>query len=162
MTATVGVGSAERSATPPDMRRATRLLAAVVIPAGPAAVAILRYVLPYQTKDSATAAVAAIRAETGTQSAVVWLGLVAILTLVPGVLWVGRLTRRRAPRLTARVRPERGVNMGSNFIQWSTVFSTAPPKITSTVAQINGTAERSTSAIATPWVCRKFRLRGTR
>ncbi len=101
MTAALGVGSAERSATPPDVRRATRLLAAVVIPVGPAAVAILRYVLPYQTKDSTASAVAAIRAETGTQSAVVWLGLVAILTLVPGVLWVGRLTRRRAPRLTA-------------------------------------------------------------
>lgn len=28
-------------------------------------------------------------------------GFAAVLTLVPGVLWVGRLTRRHAPRLTA-------------------------------------------------------------
>ena len=96
-----GSAGAGLSTTPPDLRRATRLLAAVLIPVGPAAVAVLRYVLPYETNDSTAGAVAAIRAHPGTQSAVVWLGLVAILTLVPGVIWIGRLTRRRAPRLTA-------------------------------------------------------------
>lgn len=92
--------SAATRVAPADLRTWTCRLAAVVIPVGPAAVALLRFVLPYETNQSSSAAVDGIRAHPGTQSAVVWLGLLAVLTLVPGVLWVGRLARRRAPRLT--------------------------------------------------------------
>jgi hypothetical protein len=85
----------------PYARSAPRLLAAVVLPIGPAAVAVLRYLLPYDTTDSGSAIVRQIAAHQGRENLVVWLGFVAVLTLVPGVLWVGRITARSAPRLTA-------------------------------------------------------------
>jgi hypothetical protein len=86
---------------PHDVRHATRVLAALVLPVGPAAVAVLRYVLPYSTTDDDRAIVRAVIAHQGTESAVVWLGFLAVLTLVPAVMWAGRLTRPAAPRLTA-------------------------------------------------------------
>lgn len=100
MTAT-GRAAQELSTAPVDVRHATRWLAALVIPVGPAAVAVLRWQLPYTTADEPRDVVAAVSADPNAQSLVLWLGFVAILTLVPGVLWVGRLTRRHAPRLTA-------------------------------------------------------------
>jgi hypothetical protein len=95
--------SAPRTATAPAIERPSpaRWLAALVIPIGPAAVALLRYVLPYNTTDDNTTIVAKVLEEPDRQSLVLWLGFVAILTLVPGAIWVGRLTARRAPRLTA-------------------------------------------------------------
>lgn len=78
---------------PPDLRRRTRLLAAVLLPIGPAAVAMLRFTLPYATTDGPEEMVTAVHAAPGRQSAVLWLGLAAILTLVPAAIWVGRLTR---------------------------------------------------------------------
>lgn len=89
------------AAKPADLRRSTRWLAALVIPMGPAAVAFLRFVLPYFTATESSAIVQNVVTNPGKQSLVLWLGFVAILTLVPGVVWVGRLTRRLAPRLTA-------------------------------------------------------------
>lgn len=89
------------AAGPADLRRSTRWLAALVIPIGPAAVAVLRFVLPYFTADDPATIVQSVVAHPGRQSLVLWLGFVATLTLVPAVLWVGRLTRRRAPRVTA-------------------------------------------------------------
>lgn len=85
----------------PDLRRAGRWLAAFLLPVGPAAVALLRFVLPYDTVDDDATIVAKVAADPGAQSVVLWLGLVATLTLVLAALWVGRLTRRRAPVLTA-------------------------------------------------------------
>jgi hypothetical protein len=87
--------------TSPDLRHASRVLAAVIIPLGPACVALLRFVLPYETNQSASEAIDHIVAHPGRESAVAWLGLAAILTLVPGVMFVGRLTKRHSPRLTA-------------------------------------------------------------
>lgn len=84
-----------------DPRHGTRWLAALLLPVGPAAVAVLRFVLPYHTTDDPATVVGKVAAHPGAQSAVLWLGLVATLTLVPAVLWVGRLTRRCAPRVTA-------------------------------------------------------------
>jgi hypothetical protein len=92
-----GTGTAVRG----DLRRASRWLAVLVLPIGPAAVAILRYVLPYGNLDNSASVAAKVVADPGTQSLVVWLGFVGTLTLVPAVLWVARLTRRRAPLLTA-------------------------------------------------------------
>lgn len=89
------------TSTPADLRRATRIFAALIVPLGPALVAVLRYVLPYQTNDEASAAVRAVAADPDRQSLVVWLGFFAMLTLLPGVLFVARVARRNAPRLTA-------------------------------------------------------------
>jgi hypothetical protein len=81
-------------------RSPTRWLAAIVIPIGPAAVALLRYLLPYNTTDDTATIVAKVIADPGRQSMVLWLGFLAALTLVPGAFWVATLTRRQAPRLT--------------------------------------------------------------
>ncbi len=89
------------TSTPADLRRATRIFAALIVPLGPALVAALRYVLPYQTNDEASAAVRAVAADPDRQSVVVWLGFLAMLALLPGVLFVARVARRHAPRLTA-------------------------------------------------------------
>ena len=83
-----------------DTRSISRWAAAIVLPIGPAAVALLRYVLPYDTVDDMSALSAKVIAEPGRASAVLWFGLIAILTLVPGAYAAGKLTRRRAPKLT--------------------------------------------------------------
>lgn len=84
-----------------DLRPAGRRLAALLLPIGPAAVAVLRYVLPYETTDSGKQIVHEIATHQDRANVTVWLGLVAALTLVPAVIWVGRITARTAPRLTA-------------------------------------------------------------
>ncbi len=98
-----GATLAAREGTRPsnDLRPHTRWLAALLIPVGPAAVAVLRYVLPYSTVDEPATIVGKVIADPASQSLVLWMAFVAALTIVPGVLWVGRLTRRGAPRLTA-------------------------------------------------------------
>jgi hypothetical protein len=87
--------------TPVDLRSKTRLLAAILLPVGPAAIALLRFVMPYETTDSSTTIVHEVAAHQTAQAAVVWLGFIASLTLVPAVLSAGRVARREAPRLTA-------------------------------------------------------------
>jgi len=73
----------------------------VLLPVGPAAIAVLRLLLPYYTATDASDMVAAVQAHPGRQSAVLWLGYVGILTLVPGLLAATRVCRDAAPRLTA-------------------------------------------------------------
>ena len=86
MTATASRTDAARQ--PADVRRLDRRVAAVLMPIGPAAVAVLRFVLP---ADPA--------AHPGAQRLVVWLGLVAVLTLLHGALAAIRLLRRYTPLL---------------------------------------------------------------
>lgn len=73
---------------------------ALLAPVGPLAVAVLRYVLPYETTDSASEIVREVYADPGAMSLVLWLTLVAALTIVPGAFAVGRLVQPNAPRLT--------------------------------------------------------------
>ena len=101
MTSSMTTTPADTRATPVDLRARTRLLAALLLPVGPAAIAVLRYVLPYKTTDSGTELVQQVAAHQTAQTAVVWLGFIASLTLVPAVLSAGRVARREAPRLTA-------------------------------------------------------------
>ncbi|MGH3456975.1 hypothetical protein [Aeromicrobium sp.] len=84
-----------------DLRHASRVLAALILPIGPLAVAGLRHVLPYFSATTPSETAAGVLAAEGRQSTVLWLGLIATFTLLPGVLAVGRLTRREAPRMTA-------------------------------------------------------------
>lgn len=97
MNVDVAVAQAARAT---DSHLWSRLLAAVLVALGPAAVAVLRFILPYSTTDDSAHTVAAVYAAPGRQSAVLWLSLIAILTLVPAALWVASLTRSRAPRMT--------------------------------------------------------------
>ncbi|NUR95437.1 MAG: hypothetical protein HOV67_09275 [Kribbellaceae bacterium] len=89
-----------RSTTRADIRPVWRWVAAVILPIGPAAVALLRFLLPYNTADDAPTIVNKIVDNLDRSSFVIWLAYVAILTLVPGAYFVGRLTRRGAPWLT--------------------------------------------------------------
>jgi hypothetical protein len=74
---------------------------AVLAPVGAALVAVLRYVLPYETTDSTADMVREGYADPGALSLVLWVGLGAALTIVPGSIAIGRLVGQRAPRLTA-------------------------------------------------------------
>jgi hypothetical protein len=69
------------------------------MPIGPLAIAIVRGILPYYTADSNTVMAAKVAAHQGAETAVIWLTFVAMLTLVPGVIALGMLARRHAPRL---------------------------------------------------------------
>ena len=57
--------------------------------------------MPYDATDSGTEIVRQLAAHPDRSNAAVWLGFVAVLTLAPAVMWVGRVTARTAPRLTA-------------------------------------------------------------
>jgi hypothetical protein len=63
------------------------------MPVGPAAVAVLRFVVPADPVGESVAA------DPGTQRLILWCGLVAVLTLLPGALAAVRLLRRHTPRL---------------------------------------------------------------
>ncbi|MFG1621663.1 hypothetical protein [Kribbella sp. NPDC049227] len=84
-----------------DVRPVSRWVTALILPVGPAAIALLRYFLPYDTVDDVSTIVTKIVDNLDRSSMVIWLGFIGILTLVPGAYAVGRLTRRRAPWLTA-------------------------------------------------------------
>jgi hypothetical protein len=84
-----------------DVRRASRVLAAVLLPLGPACIAALRFVLPYMTADDGTTIVRDVAAHQGRETAVLWLGFVAAFTIVPGVFFAGRVAARHSPRLGA-------------------------------------------------------------
>jgi hypothetical protein len=74
-----------------------RIGLALLMPVGPAAVAVLRYVLPYDTSDPSSAVVAKIAADLPAAGLVTWLAFVATLTLVPGAVTVLSRTWRAAP-----------------------------------------------------------------
>ncbi len=63
-----------------------RRLSLVLLPIGPLIVAFLRLVLPYYTAPDSAATVAAVAAHPDAQSLVLWLGLAALLTMVPGIV----------------------------------------------------------------------------
>ena len=86
---------------PPDLRTRNRWFAAILMPIGPLAVAIVRFILPYNTSDKAAVIVAKVAAHPGQEKAVLWLTVVAFLTLVPGAFAAIKLASRRAPVLTA-------------------------------------------------------------
>lgn len=91
----------ERVAAPARLGWRGRVPLALLLPVGPAAVAVLRYVMPYDTTSTGAEVVREVAAHQTAQNAVVWLGFLAMLTLVPAVLAVGKLARRDAPRLAA-------------------------------------------------------------
>ncbi|TDW21261.1 hypothetical protein [Kribbella kalugense] len=89
------------STTRRDIRPVWRWTAALILPIGPAAIALLRYFLPYNTTDDVPTIVNKIVDNLDRSSMVIWLAYIGFLTLVPGAYFVGRLTRRGAPWLTA-------------------------------------------------------------
>jgi hypothetical protein len=87
------------SPAPRDVRRTRRLLAAALLPVPAVAVAVLRLVWPAFSAPDTAGTLAAIAKHPAAQEAVIWLGMVMALTMVPAVLAAARLARRRRPTL---------------------------------------------------------------
>jgi hypothetical protein len=96
MTATADHPVGTTSPTRPGFDR--RALA-VLMPVGPLAIAVVRAILPYNTTDSNATMAAKVAEHQGVEGVVIWLTFVALLTLIPGVIALGLLARRHAPRL---------------------------------------------------------------
>jgi hypothetical protein len=78
-----------------DLRTFDRIVAAVLMPVGPAAVAVLRYVIPFEPVGES------VTADPDAQRLTLALGVAVVFTMVPGLYAALRLLRRRSPRLTA-------------------------------------------------------------
>jgi hypothetical protein len=99
---------------------------ALLLPVGPAAIAVLRLILPYYTEGDAASTIAAVDADPGRQSAVLWLAYIGMLTLVPGLIAAARICRDAAPRLTTWALGlavpgylSLGMFLGSDHLLWS-------------------------------------------
>jgi hypothetical protein len=86
--------------TAPPVRGVPRWMLPALAGVGPAAIAVLRLTMPYDTADDPATIVTKVMADPGAQSLLLWMGLVAMFTLPAGALIVGRATRPGAPRLT--------------------------------------------------------------
>ena len=84
--------AARRRRPAADLRHLERVAAAVLMPIGPAAVAVLRY--PYV--DPATGSL-----DPDAAQVVLWLGVVGLFTLLPGAFAALKLLKRTTPRLAA-------------------------------------------------------------
>ena len=73
-------------------------LAAVVV-LGPLSITILRAIVPYHAADDSAAIAAKVAGHPNAETVVLWLTLVAMLTVVPAVIAVGLLAARHARRL---------------------------------------------------------------
>ena len=83
-----------------DTRTFRRVGAALLLPIGPLAIAIVRLILPYFTTDNSSTVLRKITADPGRQTAVLWISFVLVFTMVPSILAAGRVLIRRAPVLT--------------------------------------------------------------
>jgi hypothetical protein len=111
------------------MRRAALLL----LPIGPFCIAALRYLLPYYTADNNVAIVRAVNEHPGRESAVLWLGLVGVLTLVPGLIAAAAIlppSRLKAWAMGLAVPGYLclGVLLAQDSLLWSGAHSGADPK----------------------------------
>ncbi len=111
------------------MRRAALLL----LPIGPFCIAALRYLLPYYTASNNVAIVQAVNDHPGRESAVLWLGLVGVLTLVPGLIAAAAIlppSRLKAWAMGLAVPGYLclGVLLAEDSLLWSGAHSGADPK----------------------------------
>jgi len=99
MTAQTAVPTVQATRAPRDIRHTRRVLAAVLLPIPPLAVAVLRSILPSFSASDTAGSLTAAAAHPAAQEAVVWLGTIMAFTMVPAVLAAVRLARRRRPLL---------------------------------------------------------------
>ena len=76
-------------------------LSLLLLPVGPVCVALLRLLLPYYTAPNDVAAAQAVIDHPGRESAVLWLGLAAVLTLLPGLYTLADSMPSRPLKTTA-------------------------------------------------------------
>jgi hypothetical protein len=84
---------------PRDARRFRRLVAAALLPVPALCITITRPLLPDALFDDTAVLIDDIAAHPAASRAAVWLGVLAMLTMVPAILAAVRLARRRRPRL---------------------------------------------------------------
>ncbi|GAA4693295.1 hypothetical protein [Phytohabitans rumicis] len=82
-----------------DARPTRRLIAAILLPVAPLSVAVLRGIWPSFSASDTAGSIQAAAAHPDAQEAVVWLGSLMMLTMVPAMLAAVRLARRRRPVL---------------------------------------------------------------
>ena len=78
-----------------------RRVVLALLPVGPLCVAALRYLLPYYTASTDLGTARAVAAHPGRESAVLVLGVVALVTLLPGLLTVAAVLPRTRLRTSA-------------------------------------------------------------
>ena len=78
-------------------------LSLLLLPVGPVCVALLRLLLPYYTAPTDVAAAQAVIDHPGRESAVLWLGLAAVLTLLPGLYTLAEGIPSRPLKTTAMI-----------------------------------------------------------
>lgn len=110
-----------------------RRLALVLLPVGPLCVALLRYLLPYYTADGSLGTVVAVDADPGRESVVLWLGLAALVTLVPGVIAAAGVlpaSRLKAWALALSVPGYLclGVILSQDYLLWSGAHAHTDPR----------------------------------
>lgn len=88
-----GVGAPPRR----DLRTASRVVSGILMPIGPACVAVIRFVIPGGSGDVG----AEVAANPSAQRLVLLLGIPALFTLLPGAYAALRLGRRHRPVLAA-------------------------------------------------------------
>jgi hypothetical protein len=109
-----------------------RRVALVLLPIGPMCVGLLRFLLPYYTADGNLATARAVAAHPGRESAVLWLGLAAMVTLVPGVIAVAAAlpaSRLKAWALGLSIPGYLclGVVLAEDYLLWSGTHANADP-----------------------------------
>jgi hypothetical protein len=95
---------------PRDARRYRRLVAAALLPLPALCITITRPLLPDALFDDTRALLDDVAAHPAASRAAVWLGTLAMLTMVPAILAAVRLARRRRPRLATAAA---GVNLAA-------------------------------------------------
>jgi hypothetical protein len=113
----------------------SRRLALLLLPIGPLSVALLRFVLPYYTAKNTLASARDVVAHPGRESAVLWLGLIAVLTLVPGVIAAATLVPQSRLRTTAVTLVAAGylcvpALLASDLIYWVGAHLKLDPQVT--------------------------------
>jgi len=126
-------------ALPNDVRarRLRGVALAVIAPIGPLAVAGIRALLPYQTTDTNADIAAGIAANQSAESTVLWLGLLASLTLLVGVFVVATVAVRGAPWLGA-------IGAVLAFAGYSSLFFVVLPPDIAGLAAVQAGADQAT------------------
>jgi hypothetical protein len=110
MSTTISAPPAPATRRVRDARRFRRLAAAALLPIPAACIAATRPLLPDAVFADTSALLDGIAAQPGASRAAVWLGTLALLTMVPALLAAVRLARRRRPVLATAAA---GVNLAA-------------------------------------------------
>jgi hypothetical protein len=83
-----------------DSRTVRRVVSAILLPLGPLSVAALRGILPYFHASDSHETITHTAAGLGRQDGVLWLSVLALVTLIPACLAAARLAQPRSPVLS--------------------------------------------------------------